>query len=270
VTTPWGEMGPIRISADLSVLWLALMRREQVKLGPDDFRGTVIAHGHYGRPVLVFASERGRAWDFENNGMVDAVAELVDAGRVKFYCVDSADGYSWSNESVPTEQRARRHGQYESWIHDHVVPWIADDCGGSTDIATLGCSLGAYHAANFALKRADLFPLALCFSGNYDPTAWHAWGEQGDATYFNNPIDYVGNLNGDYLNWLRDRVRLLLVVGQGDWEVEPTGSLPSTRQFAERLASKGIPHELDVWGYDIPHEWSSWRTQLAHHLPRFC
>src|SRR4051812_30737655 len=39
--------------------------------------GTVIVHGHYGRPFLVFPSERGRAWDFENNGMVAAVGPPV-------------------------------------------------------------------------------------------------------------------------------------------------------------------------------------------------
>ena len=33
---------------------------------------------------------------------------------------------------------------------------------------------------------------------------------------------------------------------------------------------KGIRHELDLWGYDVAHDWPSWRAQLAHHLPRFC
>jgi len=246
------------------------MRREHAQVGWEGFNGSVIAYGHYGRPVLVFASEQGRAEDFENNGMIGTVAGLIDDGRVKLYCIDSADGYSWSDNSVPLEERARRHGRYESWVIDEVVPWISADCGGAGEFVTLGCSLGAFHAANFALKRADLFPLALCLSGNYDPSSWRAWGEQGDATYFNNPMSYVGNLHGDHLNWLRDRVSLLLVVGQGAWEVDPTQSLPSTRAFAERLAEKGIRHELDVWGYDVPHDWPSWRAQLAHHLPRFC
>ena len=246
------------------------MRREHVQVGWEGFNGSLIAYGHYGRPVLVFASEQGRAEDFENNGMVGTVADLIDAGRVKLYCIDSADGYSWSDHSVPLEERARRHGRFESWVIDEVLPWISNDCGGGGEFVTLGCSLGAFHAANFALKRADLFPLALCFSGNYDPSSWRAWGEQGDATYFNNPMSYLANLHGDHLNWLRDRVSLLLVVGQGAWEVDPTRSLPSTRAFAERLAEQGIRHELDVWGYDIPHDWPSWRAQLAHHLPRFC
>jgi esterase/lipase superfamily enzyme len=242
------------------------MRREHVDLGP----ATLIAYGHYGRPVLVFASEQGRAWDFENNGMVGAVADLVDAGRVKFYCIDSADGATWSDRSAPIEERARRHDAFERWVLNDVVGWIAGDCGGAQEIATLGCSLGAYHAANIALRHAAVFSLALCFSGNYDPTSWHAWGEPGDATYFHNPMAYVANLHGGHLDWLRERVSLLLVVGQGAWEVDPTGSLPSTRAFAGRLAEKGIRHDLDVWGHDIPHDWPSWRAQLRHHLPRFC
>ena len=36
------------------------------------------------------------------------------------------------------------------------------------------------------------------------------------------------------------------------------------------LTDKGIKHELDLWGYDVPHDWPSWRVQWAHHLPRFC
>jgi esterase/lipase superfamily enzyme len=62
----------------------------------------------------------------------------------------------------------------------------------------------------------------------------------------------------------------VLVVGQGSWEENPTRALPSTRRFAELLARTGIPHELDVWGHDVPHDWPSWRRQLAHHLPRLC
>jgi esterase/lipase superfamily enzyme len=235
------------------------MERRHVELWAPgiDAHGVVLAYGHYGRPLLAFPTERGRAWEYENGGMVGAIAGLIDAGRVKLYCVDSYDEASWSNAGVPLEDRARAHGRYEGWILDQVV-------------VTTGCSLGAYHAANFALKRADLFPLALCLSGSYDPATWrHAWGERGDEMYFNSPIDYVGNLYGDHLDWLRANVSLLLVCGQGMWE-DTTGALDSTLRFAERLRDKHIRHELDLWGHDVPHDWPSWRAQIAHHLPRFC
>jgi esterase/lipase superfamily enzyme len=231
--------------------------------------GQVICYGHYGRPVLAFPSEQGKAYDFANNGMVDAVADLVEAGRVKLYCVDSYDGASWVRRDAPLEERARRHEAYESWIVEQVVSFIAEDSGGAGDIVTTGCSMGAFHALNFAFRRADLFPLAMCFSGNYNPSTWHGWGERGDAAYFNNPADYIGNLHGDHLDWLRSRVSILLVCGQGQWE-DTTGSLASTRHIAALLAEKGIRNELDLWGHDVPHDWPSWRAQWAHHLPRFC
>jgi esterase/lipase superfamily enzyme len=229
----------------------------------------VAAYGHWGRPLLAFPAERGDAAEFERRGMVEAVGDLVAAGRVKIYCVDSFDGETWSNPHIPLEERARRHQRYESWILDEVVPHIRGDSGGAGDLITCGCSLGAFHAANLALKRADVFPLAICMSGSYDPAAWDAWGERGDAAYYNTPMDYVAHLHGDHLDWLRGRVSLLLICGQGQWE-DTTGALESTRRLASLLSSKGIRCELDLWGYDVPHDWPSWRAQFAHHLPRFC
>jgi esterase/lipase superfamily enzyme len=228
----------------------------------------VIAYGHYGRPLLVFPSQQGRCWDYESNGMIGAIAGLIDAGRVKVYCVDSFDSHSWQAHDLPLEERARRHGLYEDWIVNQVVPWIYEDCGGPAEIMLTGCSFGAYHSANLALKRADLFPLAIGQSGVYD-VAVVGWGERGDAVYFNNPMDYVAHLHGDHLDWLRGHVSLLLVCGQGQWE-DTTGSLESTKRFAGVLMDKQLRVELDLWGHDVPHDWPSWRAQIAHHLPRFC
>jgi esterase/lipase superfamily enzyme len=230
--------------------------------------GTVLAYGHWGRPVLAFPSEQGASWQYEERGMVEAIAPLLDAGRLKLYCVDSYDSQSWQAHDLPLEERARRHGSYERWILERVVPFVFDDCGGPAEILVTGPSFGAYHAANFALKRADLFPLAICQSGIYDVSAL-GWGERGDAVYFNNPADYVQHLHGDHLDWLRGRLSMLILCGQGQWE-DTTGALESSKRFAGLLGEKGLRHELDLWGHDVAHDWPSWRAQLAHHLPRFC
>ncbi len=228
----------------------------------------VLAYGHHGRPLLAFPAEGGRPWEYEDRGMVDAVAGLIEAGRVKLYCVDGVDAWTWLAHDVPLEERARRYGAYEDWIAHHVAPWIHADCGGPLEILVTGCSLGAFHAVNAALKRADLFPLAIAQSGVYDISGV-GWGERGDAMYFANPADYVAGLHGDHLAWLRGHVSLLLVCGQGMWE-DTTGALESTRRFAGLLHEKGLRAELDLWGHDVAHDWPSWRAQLAHHLPRFC
>jgi esterase/lipase superfamily enzyme len=230
--------------------------------------GELIAYGHYGRPLLAFPSEQGPAWQYEERGMIESLEPLLDAGRVKVYCVQSYDSWTWHDTSVPLEERAQRHGHYEDWILNRVVPWIAEDTAGGGELIVTGCSFGAYHAANFCLKRADLFPLAICQSGVYDVSVV-GWGHEGDSVYFNNPANYVANLHGDHLDWLRSRANLLLVCGQGQWE-DTTGALESTNRFAQLLGSKGIRCELDLWGDDVAHDWPSWRAQLAYHLPRFC
>jgi esterase/lipase superfamily enzyme len=228
--------------------------------------GQVLAYGHYGRPVLAFPSENGEARDWEERGMVEALAGPLEEGRLKLYCVPSFDRESWTRGDLALEERARRHGHYEWWVLTRLVPFVQADSH-THEIVVTGASFGAYHAANFCLKRADLFPLAICMSGVYDVSV-QGGGERGESLYFNNPMDYVAHLHGDHLDWLRSRVSLLLVCGQGQWE-DTTGALDSTRRFADLLDQKGIRVELDLWGHDVPHDWPSWRQQLAHHLPRF-
>ena len=185
--------------------------------------------------------------------MIDAPSDLLDAGRIKLYCVDSFDAIVVVEPVGPARgARARStgatsRGSSTRWCRSSSTTRAARS-------SPPGSRLGAFHAANFALKRADLFPLAICMSGNYDPSTWNGWGERGDAAYFNNPLDYVGQFGGDHLDWLRSRLSLLLVCGQGQWE-DTTGSLESTKRLAGLLAEKGIRHELDLWGYDVPHDW---------------
>ncbi len=235
------------------------MRRED--------RDGILVYGSYGKPLLVFPAERGNRFEWERTGMIPAIAGLIEEGRVKVYCVDSWDSVTWQDDSLPLEERARRHGGFEDWLLSHVVPWIHADCSGYQEIGVTGVSMGAFHAANLALRRADVFPLALCMSG-CTTSSRVGWGERGDTFYFNNPLDYVSHLHGEHLDWLRSRVHLVLVVGRGAWE-DSTGALDSTHRFASLLAGKGIPHELDVWGEDSPHDWPAWQRQIAHHLPRF-
>jgi esterase/lipase superfamily enzyme len=231
-----------------------------------DLHGDVLIYGHWGRPLIAFPSQQGNVGDWESNGMIGAIEGLIEAGRLKVYCVASYDSGSWFS-GAELEEAARRHGRYEDWLVNQVAPFIHEDCGGPQEILLAGASFGAYHAANLGLRRADLFPVGMCMSGVYDVTVTGG-GERGIETYFHNPMDYVEHLHGDHLDWLRSRANLLLVCGQGMWE-DTTGALESTKRFAGVLAGKGIRHELDLWGHDVPHDWPSWQRQVAHHLPRF-
>ena len=228
----------------------------------------VLVYGHAGPPVVFISSERGSAEDFEHRGLLGAVGELAEQGRARIYAVDTYDTASWRNEYLTREDRARAHQRFEDFVLADLVPAVHRDCGWPAPIVLTGPSLGAFQAADLCLRRADLFPAALGLSGVYD-LDHVGWGERGDSFYFHNPMDYVRNMSGDHLEWIRVAARLVLVVGTGLWEDDSSsGALSSTLRFAALLAEKGIPHELDVWGQDTPHDWPSWARMLAKHLPR--
>ena len=72
-----------------------------------------------------------------------------------------------------------------------LVPFIRHDCRSpEIRIATAGTSLGAFYAANFALKHPEIFHYALCMSGRYDITGFTG-GFTNTDIYFNNPMAYA-------------------------------------------------------------------------------
>ena len=40
-------------------------------------------YGHWGKTALVFPSQNGRFFDYENFGMVDQLADFIENGRLK-------------------------------------------------------------------------------------------------------------------------------------------------------------------------------------------
>jgi esterase/lipase superfamily enzyme len=219
--------------------------------------------GHFGAPLLVFPSASGMAHEWEANGMIEALSELIDGGRLKVYCTESNVAEAWTRREKDPRWRIRRHMDFERYVIDELAPMIREDCRTPTiPIATSGTSLGAFYAANFALKEPEIFNYALCMSGRYD--VFEFVGGLGNTdTYLNNPMAYVPNLDGEELERVRKHAHLALVCGQGKWE---DGNVEETRNLAAALERKGISHQLDIWGRDVSHQWPWWKRQALHHL----
>jgi len=99
-------------------------------------------------------------------------------------------------------------------------------------------------------------------SGVYD-IRFLLHGHHDDWVYFNNPMEYVTHMHGDLLDLVRRNVYITLVCGQGQWEGPALGS---TRQFWQLLSQKGIPNYMDLWGYDVSHDWHWWREQIIWYM----
>ncbi len=223
----------------------------------------LLAYGHYGRPMLVFPSANGRHFEFEDNRMVDTLAYFIDSGRIKVYCPDSVNEESWFNNGAPPAWRPLRHQHYQDYIVNEVAPFIRHHCQdqGLQFIGT-GCSFGAYQALNFGLKFPWMYSHLICMSGVYDVKE-RVYGYYDDNIYFNNPPDYVPNLNDHgALEQIR-RIRIVLAVAQGAWE---GNCIAQTVDMSEKLNHKAIPHHLSLWGHEWPHDWPTWRSMIHHYI----
>lgn len=222
-------------------------------------------YGHWGEPFLVFPTAAGFAHEWHAQGMVAALSDLIDAGRLKLYCTETNVSEAWTRQDAPADWRIGRHQAFERYVLDELLPFVRADCRSEElRVATTGCSLGAMYAANFALKQPDLFHYALCLSGRYEATGFTG-GYSNQEIYFNNPMAFVPNLDGEQLERVRHRTQLTLVCGQGPWE---EGCIEETHRLGDLLAAKSIPHEKDIWGLDVAHGWLWWRRQVRHHLTR--
>jgi esterase/lipase superfamily enzyme len=221
----------------------------------------LIVYGHGGQPLLCFPSYNGRVRDWEGFGMVDAVGDLIEAGRLLMVAVDGIDWQSWTNQQVPIGHRARRHNDYHRYITDEVVPFINGESGRQTAWTT-GCSMGGFHAANFFFRRPDLFDGVIAMSGVYQPRIF-VGDYSDDDVYFNSPMSYLPDLADPWHLERYRRSRIVFCVGQGTWE---DAHIPETRRMQEILHDKGIPATFDYWGHDVEHHWYWWQKMLRHHL----
>lgn len=238
------------------------MRREYHKwfsheLGRDM---ETLVFGHDGLPAIVFPTSQARFYEFEDRGMVGAVADKIERGELQLFCVDSVDAESWYNRDVPPRWRIARQVQYDNYVVRDVVPFIRHR-NHRPHMVTLGCSFGGYHAVNCALRHPDIFTGFLSMSGAFDlKNLGFLGGYYDDDVYFNLPLDYLPNLNDPtYLHQMRRRT-YVLATGVHDqcWN--------DNERLAAAMRSKEIPVRLDVWGDNARHDWPWWHRMVQVYL----
>ena len=221
----------------------------------------IAVYGHYGQPILMFPTAAADFLEYERFEVIQALQEFIDAGKIKLFSINSINREGWLNPHEQPQRKAEWQIGYNHYITDEVVPYIWQHCLGEVAILASGASLGAFHAANQLFRRPDLFTGMLAMSGAYDIRAFLQSDYYDDNIYFNNPVDYLPQLNGPDLDLLRQKTHIHILTGQGAHE-NPDAS----RRLAGILTDKGIPHNLDVWGHDVPHDWPSWRSMLRHYI----
>jgi esterase/lipase superfamily enzyme len=219
-------------------------------------------YGESGKPVLVFPTQCGKFYQFEDFGMVGALCSIIADGKIILYTVDSIDHQSWANLDVEPAVRAIRHNQYDQYIVEEVIPFIRANHGSGIKALTTGCSMGGYHAANIFFRHPDIFDSMISLSGIFQLRMFI--GDYMDENvYFNSPLHYLPNLEDP---WYLDQYRssqIVICTGQGAWEEEMVSDALALKKT---LRAMNVPCWIDLWGYDVNHDWPWWRRQLPYFL----
>lgn len=223
----------------------------------------IVSYGDRGHPLLLLPTAQADFLENERFYLIKSIEHLIFAGKVQVFSIDSINRHAWMNRSVPVHESARRHALYAGYIEDEVVPHIRRVMDNPyARVAVSGASFGAFHAANQFFRRPDLFDTLIAMSGFYDLEPDYTYGYSDDNLYYNNPTSYIGNMHdGHTLDMLRHQCEIHIVTGQGEWEAPQC-----SERFSRLLWDKGIPHSLDMWGYDVNHDWPWWRKMLPHYV----
>lgn len=230
-------------------------------------------YGHAGKPVIVFPSQDGRFYDYENNGMIDAAAAYIEDGRIQMFCCDSNDVHSWSSKSWDNRARIESQEAYVRYICEELCPRIFDinqqSNGGqrADGILTTGCSMGGTHSLNFLLRKPEIFSGCIALSGAYNARFFFP-DYFDDLVYANSPVDYMDGMHYDdpRAEMLRHR-DIIVCCGRGAWE-HPMQE--DSARMKELFEYKNIPAWVDFWGSDVAHDWPWWRKQLPYYLNFVC
>lgn len=225
--------------------------------------------GYAGKPCIAFPSQNGRFYDYENQGIINAMSWYIEQGKIQVFCVDSIDVETWSADWKNPRERIERQEAYFNYIIQEFVHRVyeintyGNGGGVASGILAYGCSMGAYHAMNFFMRKPDIFDAVLSLSGIYH-SGFFFKNYADDLTFLNSPLDSITQMDEHhpYLNLYR-QARIVICVGQGSWE---EACLTDTRALDTQLARHHVPAWCDYWGYDRPHDWPSWLEQTPYFL----
>ena len=220
----------------------------------------LLVFGYAGAKVLFFPPRMGRFYDYENWKIVASLEEKINKGELQLYCVDSVDLESFYNSFRHPGYRIYRHIQYEKYVLEEVLP-LANTLNPNPNIISAGCSLGAYHAINIAMRHPKLFCKVIGMSGRYDLTKSKGYfkdllsGYHNDFVYFNMPNQYLKNLTDSLLVEALKKMDIILAIGKED------SFLESNYVLKNILEEKEIGYKLYEWDEEA-HKARYWRKMV--------
>ena len=235
--------------------WSAVLDREM------EFK----VYGHGGVPVLALPARGGRFYDWENNGMPDAAARLLNEGKIQLFCADSIDGESLLAGNESPRRRAEMQEKYFVYLTSELAARIAElnapERKEKPLIWCVGVDTGAIRPSSAACAVPG--PLRVQWASPAS-TIWAASlaAQRTTSSSRSSPLAALhknGICDRNVLSKAEEN-SLLLCVGQGGYEGD---ALADTQALADTLSEVGFPCHLEVWGGDVSHDWYWWGKEFG-------
>ncbi|HRP07107.1 MAG TPA: alpha/beta hydrolase-fold protein [Gemmatimonadales bacterium] len=220
-------------------------------------RMEVVIHGHAGARAIVFPTSMGWNREWEDQGMCDAVGDLLAAGQLQLICLPSIDEQAWYDEAAHPRARAEWHARYDAWIRHELLP-ATSESNPNEFVITAGASFGGYHALCFAGRYPEIVRRAIVMSGLVDiRRLTDGWTD--DVIYFYNPAEFLLYEQDPERVAALQRMDLVLAVGRDD------PLCPSNQALSAALWQRGIGNALRIWdGWS--HDWPYWRKMFRMYV----
>ncbi|WP_340103179.1 alpha/beta hydrolase-fold protein [Rhodohalobacter sp. 8-1] len=214
--------------------------------------------GTAGTPVLIFPSEEGGWNEWNEAGIMDALDEQIEEEYNQFYCINSVADESLLSGDAEPRRRIHRQMQYEQYVVDEVIPFIRDN-NSNPFLIFSGAFLGAYYAILYALKYPQKVNKVIAISGTYDIKPYLD-GHYDDNVYYNNPVDFLPNLNDP---------TILAKISEVDFRLLSYSNDPQrsgTQRMSDTLWLKNVDHNFYVWDEVISDPWKLVDSMFIEHL----
>ncbi len=219
----------------------------------------MLVFGHSGLPVVLFPTAQDKYYIYKDNGLINSVSNLIEEGRIKVYCPDGIDSDSWFNYSIHPSDRVKTYIGYENVILHDVIEYAMYETEREKVILG-GCGFGGYHAVNFAFKHPDKVDAIISLGGFFDIKRF-IWGYYDDNCYFNNPPDYMPNLEDP---WYLGKIGAMkIILGTGEWDP----NLDENKRLSATLHQKDIGFLLDI-KQSSGGDWGWWRESFPEYVNR--
>ena len=99
----------------------------------------LLTFGHAGQPFIVFPTSEAAFYEYEDRGMVEAIADKIEVGAMQLCCVSTVDAESFFARGIGPRDRVARYLAYERYLMTDVVSFVQHGSGWQTPATQRSC-----------------------------------------------------------------------------------------------------------------------------------